>query len=162
MLSLKDIQELIGSIDKTSITHFDYESSGQKLSIRKRKEKSANSPQPPAPGDDVTEEGVTSQEVSGEASSAISEPPKEEKLDEDVHEIVSPMVGTFYRAPAPDAEPYVQKGDVVQQSTVVCIVEAMKLMNEIEAEVNGEIVDTLVENGQLVEYGQPLFLVKPV
>jgi acetyl-CoA carboxylase biotin carboxyl carrier protein len=160
VLSLKDIQELIGSIDKTGITHFEYESSGQKLSIRK--EKSVVSPQPPAPGDDVTEEGVTSQEVSGEASSAISEPPKEEKLDEDVHEIVSPMVGTFYRAPAPDAEPYVQKGDVVQQSTVVCIVEAMKLMNEIEAEVNGEIVDILAENGQLVEYGQPLFLVKPV
>lgn len=160
MLSLKDIQELIGSIDKTGITHFEYESSGQKLSIRK--EKSVVSPQLPAPGDDVTEEGVTSQEVSGEASSAISEPPRGEKLDEEVHKIVSPMVGTFYRAPAPDAEPYVQKGDVVQKSTVVCIVEAMKLMNEIEAEVNGEIVDTLVENGQLVEYGQPLFLVKPV
>ena len=160
MLSLKDIQELIGSVDKTSITHFDYESSGQKLSIRK--EKSVVSPQSPAPGDDVTEGGVTSQEVSGEAFSAISEPPRGEKLDEDVHKIVSPMVGTFYRAPAPDAEPYVQKGDVVQKSTVVCIVEAMKLMNEIEAEVNGEIVDVLAENGQLVEYGQPLFLVKPV
>lgn len=70
------------------------------------------------------------------------------------------MVGTFYRAPAPDADPYVQVGDRVDEKTVVCIIEAMKLMNEIEAEVRGEIVDILVENGQLVEYGQPLFLVK--
>jgi acetyl-CoA carboxylase biotin carboxyl carrier protein len=70
------------------------------------------------------------------------------------------MVGTFYRAPAPDADPYVKEGDTIQKDTVVCIVEAMKLMNEIEAEVNGTIVKVLVENGQLVEYGQPLFLVK--
>ena len=80
--------------------------------------------------------------------------------DTSLHKIVSPMVGTFYRAPAPDTDPYVQVGDRVQENTVVCIVEAMKLMNEIEAEVTGEIVEVLAENGQLVEYGQPLFLVK--
>lgn len=70
------------------------------------------------------------------------------------------MVGTFYASPSPDAEAYVKKGDKVKEDSVVCIVEAMKLFNEIEAEVNGEIVEILVENGQLVEYGQPLFLVK--
>lgn len=71
------------------------------------------------------------------------------------------MVGTFYEAPNPESDPYVKEGDKVSPDTVVCIVEAMKLMNELEAEVSGEIVEVLVENGELVEYGQPLFLVKP-
>lgn len=80
--------------------------------------------------------------------------------DENLHKIVSPMVGTFYAASSPDAGPYVKVGDKVNNESIVCIVEAMKLMNELEAEVEGEIVKVLVENGQLVEYGQPLFLVK--
>lgn len=80
--------------------------------------------------------------------------------DPSIFKIVSPMVGTFYRAPGEDADPFVKIGDKVEKSTMVCILEAMKLFNEIEAEVRGEIVDVLVENGQLVEYGQPLFLVK--
>ncbi|MNN78174.1 Biotin carboxyl carrier protein of acetyl-CoA carboxylase [compost metagenome] len=71
------------------------------------------------------------------------------------------MVGTFYRSVSPDANPFVNVGDRVGEKTTVCIIEAMKLMNELEAEVKGEIVQILVENGQLVEYGQPLFLVKP-
>ena len=70
------------------------------------------------------------------------------------------MVGTFYKSSSPDADPYVSKGDSVKSDSIVCIVEAMKLFNEIEAEVSGEIVEILVEDGQLVEYGQPLFLVK--
>ena len=71
------------------------------------------------------------------------------------------MVGTFYHSPSPDVDPYVKVGSKVSKDSIVCIVEAMKLFNEIEAEVNGEIVEILVKNGQLVEYGQPLFLVKP-
>ena len=70
------------------------------------------------------------------------------------------MVGTFYHAASPESDPFVSVGDKVKEKTVVCIVEAMKLMNDIEAEIKGEIVEMLVENGQLVEYGQPLFLVK--
>ncbi|GHH97495.1 acetyl-CoA carboxylase biotin carboxyl carrier protein [Neobacillus kokaensis] len=80
--------------------------------------------------------------------------------DPSVFKIVSPMVGTFYRAPGEDADPFVKVGDKVDKSTVVCILEAMKLFNEIEADVNGEVVDILVQNGQLVEHGQPLFLIK--
>jgi acetyl-CoA carboxylase biotin carboxyl carrier protein len=76
--------------------------------------------------------------------------------------IVSPMVGTFYRAPAPDADPYVEVGDVVEVGQTVCIVEAMKLMNEIESEAKGRIVRILVENAQPVEYGQKLFLIEPL
>jgi acetyl-CoA carboxylase biotin carboxyl carrier protein len=80
--------------------------------------------------------------------------------DPSLHKITSPMVGTFYKSSSPEADPYVSKGDSVKSDSIVCIVEAMKLFNEIEAEVSGEIVEILVEDGQLVEYGQPLFLVK--
>jgi len=76
-------------------------------------------------------------------------------------EIKSPMVGTFYRAPAPDADPYVEVGTVVKKGQVLCIIEAMKLMNEIESEVDGKITKLLVENAQPVEYNQPLFIVEP-
>lgn len=77
-----------------------------------------------------------------------------------MHEIKSPIVGTFYRAPAPDADAYVQIGDTVSAGTVLCIVEAMKLMNEIESDVSGKIVKILVESGKPVEYNQPLFLIQ--
>jgi acetyl-CoA carboxylase biotin carboxyl carrier protein len=75
--------------------------------------------------------------------------------------IESPMVGTFYRAPSPNAEPYVREGDPVKEGQVLCIVEAMKLMNEIESKTAGRIVKVLVDNGHAVEYGQPLFLIEP-
>ena len=78
------------------------------------------------------------------------------------HEIRSPIVGTFYRAPSPDAEPYVEVGQLVQVGSVLCIVEAMKLMNEIESDINGKIVKILVENATPVEYNQPLFLIETV
>lgn len=76
--------------------------------------------------------------------------------------VEAPMVGTFYRAPSPGADPYVQEGDVVKEGQILCIIEAMKLMNEIEARVAGRVVKILVENGQPVEYGQPLFLLQPL
>ncbi|HEY8417672.1 MAG TPA: acetyl-CoA carboxylase biotin carboxyl carrier protein, partial [Limnochordales bacterium] len=75
-------------------------------------------------------------------------------------QITAPMVGTFYRAPAPDAEPYVKVGDVVEVGQTLCIIEAMKLMNEIESEVRGRVVEILVENAEPVEYGQPLFVLE--
>jgi len=73
----------------------------------------------------------------------------------------APMVGTFYRAPAPDADPFVREGDLVEEGQALCIIEAMKLMNEIEAKVAGRVAKILVDNGQPVEYGQPLFLIEP-
>jgi len=83
--------------------------------------------------------------------------PKAAETDEGLHKITSPIVGTFYRSPGPDKEVYVKEGSKVTAESVVCIVEAMKLMNEIQAEVAGEIVKVYVENGQPVEFGQPLF-----
>ena len=85
--------------------------------------------------------------------------PKEEKNSK-IKEIKSPIVGTFYRAPGPDADPYVKVGDMVSSGTVLCIIEAMKLMNEIESDINGKIVKILVENGKPVEYNQPLMLIE--
>ena len=94
-------------------------------------------------------------------AAAAHEETEAEDRDSGLVPIVSPMVGTFYTASAPDAAPYVEQGDRVNKGQVVCIVEAMKLMNEIEAETSGTIVRVLVENAQPVEYGQELFLVQP-
>jgi acetyl-CoA carboxylase biotin carboxyl carrier protein len=101
-----------------------------------------------------TQSTATTAETSG--AQEIEQPPVEESL----HIITSPIVGTFYRTPSPDAEPFVRLGSPVNLDTVVCIIEAMKLMNEIQAETNGEIAKIYVENGQPVEFGQPLFGVK--
>ena len=90
--------------------------------------------------------------------------PAVESVESTVHllTVEAPMVGTFYRAPKPDAPPFVAEGDVVKEGQVICIVEAMKLMNEIESKVAGRIARIVVENGQPVEFGQPLFLVDPL
>jgi acetyl-CoA carboxylase biotin carboxyl carrier protein len=87
---------------------------------------------------------------------------EEERQEEGGQAVTSPMVGTFYRAPSPEAEPYVDVGDVVNQGDVLCIIEAMKMMNEIEAEFRGRIVKVFMESGQPVEYEQPLFLIEPL
>ncbi|MCS6869029.1 acetyl-CoA carboxylase biotin carboxyl carrier protein, partial [Thermus sp.] len=96
---------------------------------------------------------------------APAEPPKRERAEEACAgcvEVKAPIVGTFYRAPAPDAPPYVKEGDRVEKGQVLCIIEAMKLMNEIESEVSGVVKKILVQNGEPVEYGQPLFLIQPL
>lgn len=95
-----------------------------------------------------------------EPSVKISEKEAEEKEEEGVVAIASPMVGTFYRAPSPEAPPFVEVGDEVEAGKVVCIIEAMKLFNEIESDIKGKVVKILAENGKPVEYGQKLFLIK--
>ncbi|MEW6056503.1 MAG: acetyl-CoA carboxylase biotin carboxyl carrier protein [Bdellovibrionota bacterium] len=94
----------------------------------------------------------------------LSESPKNlSSIEDEKHvKVMSPFVGTFYRAPSPDADPYVREGQMIKKGDVLCIVEAMKLMNEIESETSGKIVSILAENGQPVEYGEPLFLIEPV
>jgi acetyl-CoA carboxylase biotin carboxyl carrier protein len=103
----------------------------------------------------------------GEPAATIAAPLPQPALDQaestaHLVPVEAPMVGTFYRAPKPDAPPFVSEGDVVKEGQVLCIVEAMKLMNEIEAKVGGRIVKVVVENGQPVEFGQPLFLLEPL
>ena len=97
--------------------------------------------------------------VEAQPTTAQKSNESEEKND-DYDTINAPMVGTFYKSPSPDEEAYVQVGDTVTNDSTVCILEAMKLFNEIQAEISGEIVEILVEDGQMVEYGQPLFKVK--
>ena len=95
------------------------------------------------------------------AAAAVGTAPSAPQVTENLVAITSPMVGTFYRAPAPDADPYVESGDMVEVGQTVCIIEAMKLMNEIESEHRGRVVKILVENAQPVEFGQKLFLIEP-
>jgi len=95
------------------------------------------------------------------APAAPAAPAAAEEQDALEHAVTSPMVGTFYRAPSPDAEPFVREGQKVRKGDVLCIIEAMKLMNEIEAEYDGTVDKILVENATPVEYGQPLFIITP-
>ncbi|MGJ3203859.1 acetyl-CoA carboxylase biotin carboxyl carrier protein [Geobacillus thermoleovorans] len=176
-MKIQEIRELIRLVDQSSIDEFVYEQGETKVHMKKGTAAvavaSAAAAQtavaPPAPAAPAAVEPASAaapvQAAASEAPAPKAETPvvKEEEpaVEGNLHQITSPMVGTFYAAPAPDKPPYVKPGDKVKKDTVVCIIEAMKLFNEIEAEVDGEIVKVLVQNGQLVEYGQPLFLVKP-
>ena len=95
------------------------------------------------------------------ASTAPTEPTSAEKTDDGLHEVLSPMVGTFYRAASPEADPFVSEGDRIESGQTLCIIEAMKIMNEIPADVQGEVVEILVGDGQPVEYNQALFKIRP-
>lgn len=168
MLKIHEIREIIKLIDQSSIEEFKLEAEGTKIKLKKNAGAEPVVVAQPVAQAPVVQEAapVVSAPVVAPAP-AVTEAPKAAAPvasvadDANLHKIVSPMVGTFYSAPEPGKPPYVQAGDKVSASKVVCIVEAMKLFNEIEAEVNGEIVKVLVQDGQLVEYGQPLFLVKP-
>jgi acetyl-CoA carboxylase biotin carboxyl carrier protein len=167
---LKDIEKLIDLLTERQIEEFEMEKDGLRVRIRRggasagsRVSAPAHSPAaPPAP---VTSRPATSASAAGlqaepaAAATAAEAAPSEPA--EALHVIKSPIVGTFYGAPNPTAPPFVKMGDVVEVGRVLCIIEAMKLMNEIECEVAGEIARVFVESGQPVEYGQPLFAVKP-
>ncbi|MFT9597882.1 acetyl-CoA carboxylase biotin carboxyl carrier protein [Mesobacillus sp.] len=167
MLKVQEIRELIKLVDQSSIDEFSYEYEGSKIKMKKHGavksvvenvQPAAPAPAPqPVPA--VQEAPRTEPKVE---AAAVQEVKQEEAQDtSNLHKIVSPMVGTFYQSSSPEADAYVKAGSKVSKDSIVCIVEAMKLFNEIEAEVNGEIVEVLVKDGQLVEYGQALFLVKP-
>lgn len=163
---MHEIRELIRLIDESQIEEFQIENGEAKVTIKKASDKVQQVVSVPAP---VVQEvakvatpavpQVTAHVDTTPVAPPVAATPVEED-DANLHKIVSPMVGTFYRAPSPESPTYVEVGDTLNEKTIVCIVEAMKLMNEIEAEVKGTVVKVLVENGQLVEYGQPLFLVK--
>ncbi|WJP96910.1 acetyl-CoA carboxylase biotin carboxyl carrier protein [Macrococcus bovicus] len=144
-MNLEQIKELIKVLEDSTLTSIEIEDNEQKVKLFKETRVSeVYAPVPPAV-----------QEIAVEAPQAETKPAVEA-----TQTINAPMVGTFYQSPSPDKGPYVQIGDHVTADSVVCILEAMKLFNEIQAEVAGEIVEVLVEDGQMVEYGQPLFKVK--
>ncbi|MFB4166433.1 acetyl-CoA carboxylase biotin carboxyl carrier protein [Virgibacillus sp. JSM 102003] len=166
MLKVQEIRELIKLVDQSTIDEFSYETNGTTVSMKKSNEniavKSNVAYEAPAekPAEKIKVEEPKVKEEERAATTPENETAEEETATDFDHEIVSPMVGTLYSAPNPESDPYVKSGSKVENDSVVCIVEAMKLFNEIEAEVSGEIVEILVEDGELVEYGQPLFRVK--
>ncbi|CEG22939.1 Biotin carboxyl carrier protein of acetyl-CoA carboxylase [Planococcus massiliensis] len=165
-MKIQEIREIIKLVDNSSIDEFTYESEGTKVKLKKSGSTvSASAPvQASAPAAEPAAQPAKApvSTPAAKAEELISEeaPEVPAAQEENMHKILSPMVGTFYQSPSPEEEAYVQPGTKVSADQVVCIVEAMKLFNEIEAEVDGEIAEILVKDGQLVEYGQPLFLVK--
>ncbi|MEK5232439.1 acetyl-CoA carboxylase biotin carboxyl carrier protein [Lysinibacillus sp. FSL K6-0232] len=163
MFKIQEIREIIKLVDASSIDEFVYEVDGAKVKLKKNNavvtETVAPKKEVAAP---VVQQTAPVEAPAAPAPAKVEEAPAAAPATNDpsLHKIVSPMVGTFYQAPNPDSPAYVKVGDKVGNETIVCIVEAMKLFNEIEAEVQGEIVEVLVKDGELVEYGQPLFLVK--
>jgi len=155
-LNMDELYELANLVDEHGFTDFEFENAN--IRVRLSKNLAPQIVQAVQPYQSVSAPQMPS--VQPQAESQKTEPTTETALDEDLHKITCPIVGTFYRSPAPDKEPYVKEGSSVSPETTVCIVEAMKLMNEIQAEVSGEVVKIYVENGQPVEYGQPLFGIK--
>lgn len=160
-MDIEYITKLIELISESKVDEIEIEEDGKKIRIAKTQTAAAVpqqmiysvAPQPALAYPSPSNSGqlVQSQNVPESAGTSASK----------LHEVKSPIVGTFYRAPAPDAPPFVEVGSMVSKGTVLCIVEAMKLMNEIESDVSGKVVQIMVENGDPIEYDQVLFLVEP-
>lgn len=150
-MNIKKIKELVEIMNDNNLGEVEIENEGTKIKLLKQgagvSVQAAAAP--------VMPQAVTSAPQAADPSEAPAENPN-------LKEVKSPMVGTFYKSPAPDAAPYVQAGDIVKQGDVLCIVEAMKLMNEVKAEFGGKIVEVCLENADPVEFGQTLFKVEPV
>lgn len=153
-MNFKEIKELINILDNSNLTEISIEDKGTTINLKKEKEivtQQISAPQ------QMVAPTVTAEPFQVNAASVDT---TTTEADTSLKTITAPMVGTFYKSPSPEESAYVQIGDQVTPDTTVCILEAMKLFNEIQAEVAGEIVEILVEDGQMVEYGQALFKVK--
>ena len=164
-INFNELRELLGAIAQTDITELSLKTDAVELSVRK------NAGQIPVivPATPIQEAIATlpglTESVSPPPPVPVAELPKEtptpSAIDQKWTAVTSPMVGTFYRAPSPDEAPFVEIGDAIRKGQPVCIIEAMKLMNEIEAEISGQVMEIAVANGEPVEYGQTLLWVKP-
>ena len=160
-MDLNYLKKIIKVFDSSELSELEIEEEGMRLHLSKYtnvgvpiQHVAATAPSNPA-----VAQSAPQTEAKQETQTEKTES-KTESLPSNVYEVKSPMVGTFYRSPSPDADAYVNVGDTISQGSVLCIVEAMKLMNEIESEVSGKVVKILVENAQAVEYNQPLFLIE--
>ena len=145
-MDLNEIKELIDLLQDTDVTELSIEKEGSKIKIKKEKYLAAAHMVPAAPGP-VIENADSAKEQAADDSTLAT--------------INSPIVGIFHRAPSPESPPFVEVGSTVRKGQVLCIVEAMKLMNEIESDIHGTVSKILVENGHPVEYGEPLFFIEP-
>ena len=167
-MNLDEIKELMDALAERDIQEFELERGDEKVRIRRGSSDDGN--RPPyvivAPGVSAPQQIKEIPSPAGEEPRKPLDPTAEtaaptESSDAGLTQVKSPIVGTFYEAPSPDAEPFVEVGDQVTAGQVLCIIEAMKLMNEIEADVAGTIEKQLVSNGQPVEYGEALFAIRP-
>ncbi len=156
----KELKELIEFLIEKDISEFELERGDVKVKIKRGGEHTVLHTRPEVPYAAVT--GVQSAAPAVTASSEVPPAPPAQLIpEENLHIVKSPIVGTLYEAPSPGAPPFVKPGDMVEVGQVLCIVEAMKLLNEIESDVAGEIVKKMGSNGQPIEYGQELFAIRP-
>ncbi len=165
-VNMDELREIIGLIREHDFTEFELEREGFRVRFRRGSEADISDMGATrlVGGSSAVASGATDTAPAGTTSTTPSHPGAKAETaaseDQDLHMITSPIVGTFYRAASPNADSFVKIGSRVESETVVCIIEAMKLMNEIQAETSGEVAKIYVENGQPVEYGQPLFGIK--
>jgi acetyl-CoA carboxylase biotin carboxyl carrier protein len=153
-IDINNLKSLIDLIKDTDVSELEIEKGGVRVKIRK----SLNSP---STGLRRIQEAVSAS-IPSAAMARDAAPPVSEAIEDKYSVVCSPIVGTFFRSSSPGAEPYVNVGDTVKKGQILCIVEAMKLMNEIESEVDGNIVEIMVDDSQPVEYGETLFKIEPV
>ena len=158
MFKFEEICELIQLVGSSGVATVEVEHAGSRVRIEGQPQVVAVAAASPATVVTTSQPAPDAPPASGAAGSEPQAAPPEEA---NLHPVASPIVGTFYRAPNPDADPYVKVGDFVEPGQTLCIVEAMKLMNEIECDVSGTVVRVLPENAQPVEYGESLFMVRP-
>ncbi len=157
---IKDLQELIEFLKQYQVAEFDLERGDIKIRL-----KFAQAATPAASAADLARHASAAQAAHSAAAPPVAQPaavPAAAAVDPDagLHIVKSPIVGTYYGSPSPGAPPFVSPGDRVEKGQVICIVEAMKLMNEIEADASGEVVKCFISNGQPIEFGQPLFSIR--
>ena len=155
-MDLKDIKAIIDLMKKNSISEFELERADFKIKLKR----GVNGGTPVVAYEEGPTAGMPPTAIGSTAAVSASTPPAGAVAGTEV-DIKSPMIGTFYRAPSPESAPYVDVGSEVNPETVVCIIEAMKVMNEIKAEAKGVVTQALVENAKPVEFGQPLFKIRP-
>jgi acetyl-CoA carboxylase biotin carboxyl carrier protein len=150
-VNLKEIKEMINLMNENNLMELEIEREGMRIKLKRGTPESAL-------GSPIIEYSVKpTQHLTSAASQEIAK----EQISIKTTEIKSPMVGTFYRAPSPEAAPFIEVGQEIEVGQVVCIIEAMKLMNEIKSEIKGRLIEVLVDNAEPVEFGQPLFLIEP-
>jgi oxaloacetate decarboxylase alpha subunit len=151
MMNIKEIKEMIALMNENGLVELELEKDGVRIKLKKTS----------LPGEGFTGPIVLERERVAELSQK-GLPQATDKIAVETVEIKAPMVGTFYRAPSPEAPPYVEVGQIIETGQVICIIEAMKLMNEIKSEVKGKILEILVDNAEPVEFGQSMFLIEPI
>lgn len=150
-MNLKEIKEMVALMNENGLAELEIEKDGMRIKLRKTGSAAEGFSAPIV----IEKERLSEAQGSVPATNI-------ERAAAKVAEIKAPMVGTFYRAPAPEAPPYIEIGQVIEPGQVICIIEAMKLMNEIKSEIKGKVLEILVDNAEPVEFGQPMFIIEPL